>query len=344
MNNILKPRNKFINGIHVDINSNGQPNIQRPNNIRPNIQKPNNMRPNNTRPNKKFIKSPKPCKKIFIGEMINKIRKNAAIITAGFVVAGAVGGTVAHINHMNEIYSRDLQSEIETMAKEELRDNLKENLDEIDFTFDGNKFNIAYDCSRPELYNVLKNTDLDELLNAYLENPTRSQKEKLVSQLEGREEELAKFNVDLIKASFADSKNISKDNINIDFEFVHYDSEEKEKIMNGKIPSKGYTLTISDSTYNKAEAINKYDVAKAEKIYNFDKIDANTCSLISNAILQVEAPNFFINKGITKIENTIETYKSIKKIINDKNFTIKDEKVLIVDIDQSKDKEDELEH
>src|SRR5699024_4312858 len=151
-----------------------------------------------------------------------------------------------------------------------------------------------------------------------------------------REEELTKFNMDLIEASFADSKNISKDEVNIDFEFVHYNSDEKEKIMNGKVLSRGYTLDISDSTYNKASAMKKYDVANAKIIYNFDEIDENTYNLISEAIIQVEAPNYPINKKNTKIENAIETYKSIKKIINDKNFTIKDGKVLAVDIDQSK--------
>ena len=151
--------------------------------------------------------------------------------------------------------------------------------------------------------------------------------------------------MDLIEASFADSKNISKDKVNIDFEFVHYDSYEKEKIMNGKALSRGLTLDISDSTYNKASAMREYDVANANIIYNFDEIDENIYNLISEAIIQVEVPNYYpINEKNTKIENAIETYKSIKKIINDKNFTIKDEKVLVVDIDQSKDKEDELEH
>ena len=377
MNNNVKPRNQFIKSIHVDTNSNGQPNrpmpnnpkpqnIQRnmsmPNNPRPqNIQRnmsmPNNPRPqniqknmsmssnaripNNSQKDKNSIKSSKPCKKIYKGNMMKKIKTIA--ITAG-IVGGLAGVGIYVEDYNNKQYARDLQSEIETMAKEELRDNLKDNLDEIDFTFDGDKFNIAYDCSRTELYNVLKKTDLDELLNTYFENPTHSQKEKLLSQLEGREEELAKFNMDLIEASFADSKNISKDKVNIDFEFVHYDSYEKEKIINGKIPSRGYTLTISDSTFNKVSAINEYDVANNETIYNFNQIDEDKFKLIGDAILQVEFPNYSTNEENSKIENAIETYKGIKKIINDKNFTIKDEKVLVVDIDQSKDKEDELEH
>lgn len=349
MNNNVKPRNQFIKSIHVDNNSNGQPNRPMPNNPRPqNIQRNMSMSsnariPNNSQKDKKSIKPPKPCKKIYKGNMMKKIKTIA--ITAG-IVGGLAGVGIYSIveAYNNKQYARDLQSEIETMAKEELRDNLKDNLDEIDFTFDGNKFNIAYDCSRPELYNVLKNTDLDELLNTYFENPTSSKKKNLLSQLEGREEELTKFNMDLIEASFADSKNISKDEVNIDFEFVHYNSDEKEKIMNGKVLGRGLTLDISDSTYNKASAMKKYDVANANIIYNFDEIDENTYNLISEAIIQVEAPNYPINKKNTKIENAIETYKSIKKIINDKNFTIKDGKVLAVDIDQSKDKEDELEH
>lgn len=345
MNNNVKPRNPFIGKLQINNYSKTQSNRSIANNSTPQNTQKNMLIPSNSKtPNiNKYIKSPKPCKKTFTGKTMNKIRRNAAIIAAGVVVAGVVG-TVAYINHMNKLYSRDLQSEIATMAKEELRDNLTNNLDEIDFTFDGNQFNIAYECSRPELYNVLSNTDLDELLNTYFEQPTGKQKEELLSQLEGREDEFAKFNLDLIKASFADSKHISKDNINIDYEFVHYDSIEKEKIINGKIPSRGYTLTISDSTFNKVSAINEYDVANNETIYNFNQIDEDKFKLIGDAILQVEFPNYSTNEENSKIENAIETYKGIKKIINDKNFTIKDGKVLTVDIDQSKNKEDELEH
>lgn len=323
----INARNKFIQDLQVSNNTSNNalrvPNIPDRQN---NIYNPHRRDVRN--------KPPVPSQKKYKGTMIKKI----AGILAGIAILGGgikIGSNI-YENYVNEQYSRDLQSEIEVAVKEEV----KNNIDRLNITFDGNNFNVVCGCDRKELYNVLTSTDLDELLNTYLSNPTDIEKEKLLSELEGREEDIAKFNMDLIEASFADSEGVSKDKIHIKAIFKHYNDLDGERIMNGKAPYIGHTLSISNSKYN----LN----AQSGISRNFIEIPSDMFKLISSTKFQLVAPNssYFEGNNNSRIERAIETYKKIKKIINDKNFAIKDGQVTTVDKSNSIDineKEDELE-
>ena len=329
----INARNKFIQDLQVPNNT--------PNNALRFSNNPN--RQNNIYdPHRRNVrnKPPVPSQKKYKGTMIKKI----AGILAGIAILGGgikIGSNI-YENYVNEQYSRDLQSEIEVAVKEEI----KNNIDRLNITFDGNNFNVACGCDRKELYNVLASTDLDELLNTYLSNPTDIEKEKLLSELEGREEDIAKFNMDLIEASFADSENTSINNIDIKAIFKHYNAENGDRIVNGEDIYMGHTLYIHTTKANVE--------ARAGRTSDFTQIPSDIFQLISDTRFQLKAPNssYFENPikdtKRSALDISIQTYKKIKKIINDRNFAIKDGKVTTVEIAKSQsqinEKDNELEH
>lgn len=245
------------------------------------------------------------------------ITKNTSIaILATLLATGSIA--LASNTYNNHYNSRDIQNEIReaTLAKLE---------SPFETEWNGESFSIQLPCDRPELYNVLKESNLDEILNDYLKNPTTKAKELLFSQLEGREEELAEFNMNLIRASFADSQHTTMDNIDIDVTFRHNDAEHRNEIANGTKTYIGQSLNINTPKHSAQSYLNSFE-------YNYDEIPVDLSTLLTRARLQEEAPNssYFENDKLSKLERALKTYKEIKKILNDYNLTIEEGKVCLV--------------
>lgn len=298
------------------------------NNMRNNI--PNNMRnnmgnniPNNMRENlrynipienqralaQKYTQQPTPIPL----NKTNRIRKDMknhpktskkkykgnikAKIFAGLLSLSLVGGAIGinqYKEELNEMYSYDLQANTETSS---------------------------------ELHNVLENTDLDELLNEYLAAPSKDNKEQLLTKLKGRDSELAKLNLDLIEASLADSLNISKDEVSIKALFKHLDEKNGNDIMKGTGIYRGHTLRITtDRMSNIIEAYKNV----TNGTYNYTYISKDLFDLISNAKFNYIAPesSYYQRSKSSRIERAIETYKDLKEILNEKDFTIYNNRIL----------------
>lgn len=133
---------------------------------------------------------------------------------ATLTVSAGIGAGIAIKNSnqaKNEFNATDIESQIRNSAMTQIS--------EEDLSFDGQNFTIPkeIECDRPELYKVLAGTELDQLLNEYLANPTKSNKENLAVSLHGKENDLAKLNFELVKASLADSLGVSIDDIKITY-------------------------------------------------------------------------------------------------------------------------------
>jgi len=233
-----------------------------------------------------------------------KLKRIIAIVLAS---ATLVGGAIALKNYND--YKKDIKelntTDIEVQIEEEAR---KQGIME-ELEFDGQNFNSTIKCDRPELYKVLSNTDLDEILNRYFENPTDEAKANILKQLEGREEEFAKFNMDLIEASFADSKGVSIDDISMRAVFNHYTEKEGQEIIEGKSSYQGHTLSVQGIDLRTSEDITR---------------------LISDARFNELAPNSsYFDKDKTQNERGIDIYKNIKQVLVEHDFSIKNGKVVL---------------
>ena len=268
----------------------------------------------------------------------------AGIFAATLLTTGTAIGTNIHKALYNSEMSRNIEQEIEDRAVDKILENRLANLD-----FNGQDFNIRIECDRPELYNVLHNTDLDEILNEldtkmerrilkeYLSNPTEESENELFKKLQGREEELAKFNVDIILASLADSTNVPIKEVSIRTIYKYYNEANGDAIMNGNAPYIGNTLKINNSKFTCEGYV---DLPK--HITNYSEIPEHLYKLITDAKFNFLTPDssYFkmgkypvIEDENSKLERSLEIYTDIKELINDGNFAIKDGKACIVDLE-----------
>lgn len=241
----------------------------------------------------------------------DKLKKILAIGLSTLAVSGAIGASIISDYNLKELTSRDIQSEILNDAIEQI------NLSNLNF--DGQNFNPSLKCSRPEMYKVLSNSDLDEKINIYLANPTAENKEHLIHDLEGREEEFAKFNMDLIAASLADSQGTTIDDISIKAVFNYDNVQHGDNIMKGTDAYIGHTLTID------------YLEGYTERgKTNFKEIPEDIFNLISDAKFNYLAPDSsYFNNNSNIIERGLETYIQLKQVLAEHDFTIKNGKLLL---------------
>ncbi len=304
--------NPQYNGRNIPPQNRRQPTYyqKNPNYVRIPIN-PQNSHPQNNRTLKNHPKNTP--NRGYKGKVLNFMRKHKKSIATGLLAATLLSGTAIGVN----VY--------EAKRAEKLSRNIEQEI-----SFDGQ-------CDRPELYKVLHNTDLDEILNEYYADPTDENKQKLMNDLQGREEELAKFNVDLLLASLADSANVSINDVQIKALYKFYNEINYNEIINGKKPYRGNTLTINNS-----KSICEGYVDLPGHVDNYLEIPEKLYKLITDAKFNLLTPDssyFAMNKypvdenENSKLERSICINKDIKYLIIDNNLAIKDGKVCVVDLE-----------
>ena len=298
MNNIRE--NNFRNSIRYDVTKANTPTSHQNSNL------------NRTNPQKKNIKDQPTTKNTKYKRNILKSITIGAL-AAALAIGGIAIGVKSHNDKMN-IFTNDKQSQIEASMLEEFK-----KISVEDLVFEGNNVSASVDCKEAELHNVLSNTNLDAVLNEYIANPTEQQKEQLLNNLEG----IAQLNFDMIKASFADGLNKTKDDVSITVSFLRDDDG---KILKGNKTYAGHNLKINNLYAFK-------DSAKGT--YNYSNIPKEIFDLVSDVTLQLAAPEFYNDDQESRLNRLINSYKQIQEITYDEyQFTIKDNKACLVKDDK----------
>lgn len=278
-NNSNRNHREFCNGLRP-VQSNGY--------RRPPVEYVNNVYNNRNR----NIKTPK------VQHNKKWIAKSAAIGLAIASFATTIG-IVKHQQHQYDI--APIQQQIELKAKEDLQQNID------NYYFDGTNFTVDFKSPYTELYKVLSNTDIDEIMDDYLKNPSKESKEII----EGRIDDLVNFNTDVLKALLADGEKTSIDNVNMTLT-VKGETNEQEEIIRGLRAPTGWVL--------RANSQNHYLEAMCGYNSNFTEIPTKLFTLISQAkIAQLERNSDvklklqgYYEKDI--FDRAVETYKDIKRI------------------------------
>lgn len=278
--------NEFRKSIHYDIpqpvRSNNTRNNQNMNTDKRNIH--NRTIKNQSNPYQGKFKENEKLKK----------RRALAIGLATLAVSAGIGIAVYNNsqNNKNHFNATDIEAQIRDSALNEITMDISED----DLVFDGTNFIISKEakCDRPELYKVLSNSELDEKLNEYLEKPTSANKEKLSSDLNGKENELAKLNFELLKASLADSMGTTIDNISI----TYTDKRLLITTPGGEVEYWNYRDKINDTELPKDYA-----------------------NIISNIAKQYEKSKLG-NESNLDAKELIDAYSEIKPLIVEHNLTI----------------------
>lgn len=235
-----------------------------------------------------------------------KVKNNRKWIVKGAAMALSIA-TLATIigiakNKQHQYDIAPIQQQIELEAKE----NLQQNID--NFSFDGTNFTTSVNTQYKELYKVLSNTDIDEVMDNYLNEPSEESK----AQIKERIDDLVNFNTDVLKALIADGEKTSIDNVKMSLTVRGYDSDEQKRIMNGQKPHKGWVLRVNTP--------DNYLEGMCGQFSNYTEIPSSLFSLISQAQIAQLERNPDINLQLQDyyeqdiFDRAVETYKGIKRI------------------------------
>lgn len=240
-------------------------------------------------------------------------KKWSASKAAILILALTALGTAIAIPKIEEhrYATTSVQEQIESEAQKELMEETKEG----NFYFNGSNFEIKANTHHQELYKILESTDIDELVDKYIKDPTT----ELRTQIENRIDELVDFNINTLKALFADGENTSIDNINISMTVRGDTAKEQDYIMKGLSDSKGWTLRI-----NTPES---YLESRCGQNSNYNNIPRDLFYLISQAkIAQLERdPNVKLKlQGINEdiVDRALKTYKETKTSITARGYNL----------------------
>ena len=283
---------------------------------------------NNNKEEKRTIsKSSEKYTESKLKEPNKKIRRIAALLAAGAIF---VGGLVAHNAAQKNEYNKECAFDLEGSIVSDTYNNLHENEDRP-FTYNEENKTFIYEqnCTRPNLYKVLSQTDIDEILNSYISDGSRN----LEEVLKERVADINNFNVALLKASLADSLGIDMEDVEIKVGFFGNSNEEKEEIINGNKQYVGHRLTIASPETPSLEAQTKTNIKynqTPDNLYNYDEINEILFDIISDIKMAEVAPNArYSNEDI--LTRAISNYKNLKCIINEHDLSIKDGKLVIID-------------
>lgn len=281
-NNSNRNHREFCNGLRP-VQGNGY--------RRPPVEYINNVY--NSRNRKRNIKTP-------------RVQHNKKWIARGAAMALAIAALATPIGinkHKQHQYdTAPIQQQIELQAKE----NLKQSID--NYSFDGTNFKVSANTQYKELYNVLSNTDIDEVMDEYLKNPSEESK----AIIKGRIDDLVNLNTDILKALVADGEKTSIDNVDMSLTVKGYDSNEQEKIIDGQKPHKGWVLRVNTPS--------NYLEGACGQASNFTEIPSDLFTLISHAKIAQLERNPDINLKLQDYYKTdifdraVKTYKDIKRI------------------------------
>jgi len=209
---------------------------------------------------------------------LKELKRRLAIGAAALITAAGISTAVIHeigerIEERDKYNSRDIQTEIENNGIE----------------------------TRPELYKVLSNTDLDEKLNKYYAEPNKENKNNVLKNI--NPQELAVYNFEMLKATIADGLGVSKDDIQI-----KYTRDE---------------LTIYTPNGN----LNYWGKNGKEN-------DNEIPSDYANLILRI-AKDYQKTKSGNELESgaTIEDNLELKKYITEHTFSLRDGTLVLIDED-----------
>ena len=240
-----------------------------------------------------------------------KIKRTIAITLAGLFAASSIGIFAKRSIDKNRIEgSRDLSNE--TKIHDVLEENNTSSLLDS-YTFDGQNYVSTKACSRPNIVKLLDSTDLDELLNNYIKNPTKEN----LQMLNGKESQIAQLNFNLFKAALADELGTETSNIHILYQDGDFREGKYLTIKQGDVP-------ILQSFAHKVifdENSNQQEVHNTTQIPNFNQV--------KDLVLDAEAAKYS-NAGF-KIKDLIKEHKNLKKILANNNIRIRNingEKVL----------------
>lgn len=215
-------------------------------------------------------------------------KKAIAISLATLIAVVGIGLGVHNVHRSGEL-KRDIQQEVYDKSM---------NLENAKVEWDGEKFVAVLDCERPEMYNLLESTDLDEIMNRYNSAKNDTEKEMALAELSGRSPELAELTFKMIKASFADSMGEKIDNVRMTLGNVNGVSDLKVSVG---------AKTVENYSYR--DNINK-------------QIPHKYAEIIERAIKNQILVN---DNNVPNLQKVIENYNDLKLIINDKQLTIKDD-------------------
>lgn len=228
------------------------------------------------------------------------------VFTSTILLTALATGGFAYSNlKQNEKNATSAQLEYEIAAIEDMKSKKTEELLET-LTLNNGKIQIDMPYRIPEFYNVLKNTDIDELLCEYYKKPTKEAKELLLNQLQGREKEFAEMNFNLLKASFADTYINSPENYRITYNFTdnNYNSNINNDELITRENDRGTVLNIQTA---KGNLQGYYRAGKS----NFTEISLDFFELMSTAAKTYTDINYFNSKE-DLMNSLMENYLEIK--------------------------------
>ena len=215
--------------------------------------------------------------------------KKAIAISLATLIAAAGIGLGVHNVHRNQELKRDIEQEVYDKSM---------NLENARVEWDGEKFVAILENERPEMYNLLQSTDLDEIMNRYNSAKNDTEKGMALAELNGRSPELAELTFKMIKASFADSMGEKIDNVRMTLGNVNGVSDLKVSVG-----------IKTAENYSYRDNINK-------------QIPHKYAEIIERAIKNQILVN---DNNVPDLQKVIENYNDLKLIINDKQLTIKDD-------------------
>lgn len=234
--------------------------------------------------------------------------------TAILTLALATLGTTIAVPRIQQ--HRYETTSVQEQIKAEAQKELIEESEEGNFYFDGSNFATQASTPHTALYKVLENTDIDEIVDEYIKKPTP----ELKAQIEDRIDDLVDFNVDTLRALFADGENTSIDNVNISMTLRGDTEYEQEKIMRGQKDSKGWTLRVNTPNSNLE--------SRCGQNSNYNEIPRDLFTLISQAkIAKLERDpnvklklNGFYEQDI--FDRALQTYKETKTKMTAKGYNL----------------------
>lgn len=234
--------------------------------------------------------------------------------TAILTLALATLGTTIAVPRIQQ--HRYETTSVQEQIKAEAQKELIEESEEGNFYFDGSNFATQASTPHTALYKVLENTDIDEIVDEYIKKPTP----ELKAQIEDRIDDLVDFNVDTLRALFADGENTSIDNVNISMTLRGDTEYEQEKIMRGQKDSKGWTLRVNTPNSNLE--------SRCGQNSNYNEIPRDLFTLISQAkIAKLERDpnvklklNGFYDQDI--FDRALKTYKETKTKMTAKGYNL----------------------
>lgn len=249
---------------------------------------------------KRPISGTKHTKKKYTGRIV-------ALILAGTLAI--VGGKRYHDytkakDNFNDIAS----SNLEEIIVSDSYNKLTENTDRA-YAYDAetNEFTYKTNCTRPNVYEVLNQTDIDEELNKYIAGDSTNKKD-----LQKRIDEINELNENLIKASLADSLGID------DLKDIYIIPQ----ILSNSFIGERLQIRTPDEWL---EAFCSFDAYQSNYRCNYEEIPQPLFRLIQSVGIE----NYYKNNDF---ETTINNYKNIKYILgNGYNLSIKDNKLVVVD-------------